>query len=695
MFDRKLAFKVKKFLENNSHNRYKIKDIAREIHVKKHKHKDLIDTLFKLTKNEEIILKSRKYSSLHIKHKNYVIGTFDATSLAKNKTFAFVNTHDFDVYVSIEDTLTAYHKDKVEVEVRYSRNSKRRGIITKIIERYQDSFVGILQEYKGKFFLVPDKSKIHTHFIINDLSNAKTGEKVVLKILNWGNRELQRLPVGDVKEVLGKADDPKVEIISVIRQYELPLVFPDAVLSELKEIPQKITEDEISRRKDFRDLITFTIDPASAKDFDDAISLEKLDDGYNLYVHIADVAHYVRPRCNLFKEAVNRGNSYYFPGKVIPMLPEKISNNVCSLRPSEDKLTVSVITKFDRELNIQHQEVYESVIRSNARFAYEEIDSLFDGEENSIDKELADVLDEMRKLSFALQQNRIEKGYIQLNIPETEFIFDEEGYISDLKRSQNTESHKLIENFMLVANEFIAKQLSNQKTLYRIHEEPDEKKLEVVKDIVSKYELKFKIDDNLNKSIQKLMESMPNENYHRVFDRMILRNMKRAKYSVDNFGHFGLAMQNYTHFTSPIRRLCDLVVHHQIKTKIHSQSKKFQPEELFNFAKIATEKEMLADESEHEVDFKNKINFMKKKLGEEYSGIIVSIKPSALIIELDRYPVTGIVSISSLKDDYYGFYEQQMRLIGRRKGKIYKLTDKVKVLVSKVDDDVYFELIEG
>ncbi|MCD4796419.1 MAG: ribonuclease R [Candidatus Cloacimonetes bacterium] len=693
MYDKRLAHKVKKYLEVNKDNRLKIKDIAKAIHLKKHKHKDLVDTLFKLVRDEEIHLKNRRYSAIRIKTADYIQGTFDATSLAKNRSFAFVTGREEDIYISGEDTLNAYHGDIVEVEVKYSRNHKRYGIIIKIVERKHDSFVGTVQEYKGKYYLQPDNSKIHTDLLIDELSNAKPGEKVVLKILNWGNREYQRLPVGNIIEVLGKAGDPEVEILSIIKQYELPLTFPDYVLSELKHLPDEIPDDEIARRKDLRNITTFTIDPASAKDFDDAISLESSEQGCDLYVHIADVAHYVQPKSKLFSEAVNRGNSYYFPKKVIPMLPEKISNKICSLRPFEDKLTVTVHTKFDHEFKIRSQEVYESVIRSNARFSYEEIDNFFDGEDINIEKELANVLKKMRKLSSALLQQRLEKGYLLLNIPETEFIFDEDGHISDLQRSRQTESHKMIENFMLIANEFVAKQLFKQKTIYRIHEEPDEKKIYELKEVAAKYQIEFKIENNLNNTLQVLLESMPDEDHHRVFDRMILRNMKRAKYSVDNYGHFGLAMQDYTHFTSPIRRLCDLTVHHQIKAKINSSSILFSPQKLFDLAGIATEKEMLADEAEHEVNLKNKIIFMKKKLGEEYSGIIVGVRPSKMIIELDRYPITGIVSISTLKDDYYEFYEQNLCFIGRKTGKIYKLTDKVKILVSKIDDDIYFQLI--
>jgi ribonuclease R len=527
---------------------------------------------------------------------------------------------------------------------------------------------------------------------VNDRKDATIQHKVVLQVTNWGNREMQMLPAGNVVEILGKAGDPDVEILSVIKQYNLPLSFPDEVMKELDILQKEITEEEITARHDLRELKTITIDPASAKDFDDAISFIPSDTGYDLYVHIADVAHYVKPGMLLFQEAARRGNSFYFPKKVIPMLPEKISNKICSLRPFEEKLTVTVQTRFDKVYKIVSQEVYESVIKSNARFNYEEIDDLFDGKENQIDAELVEMLSEMRKISAFLLQKRIKKGYLHFDLPETQFIFDDEGHISDLQRSKETESHQLIENFMLIANEYVAECLSRQDTIYRIHEEPDEQKILVMKSILKKYQLNLNVKQAMNFALQNVLESMPNADYHRVFDRMILRSMKRARYSVDNEGHFGLAINNYTHFTSPIRRLCDLIVHHQIKALVKDRDAGFSRQVLFNHAGVATEQENLADESEREVEMKNKFLFMKKHLGEEFEGIIVGVKPSGLIVEIDRYPVTGIIPVNSIKSDYLEYEERYMMFIGRKSGSIFKLTDRVKVMVSKIDDDVYFQL---
>jgi ribonuclease R len=463
-------------------------------------------------------------------------------------------------------------------------------------------------------------------------------------------------------------------------------------LSELEAISDEIQDNVISKRKDLRDLLTFTIDPASAKDFDDAISLVKDEKGLTLYVHIADVAQYIGIKSKLFEEAAKRGNSYYFPKRVIPMLPEKISNKICSLRPFEDKLTLTVQTRYNNNFKIISQRVYESIICSNARFNYEEIDEFFE-EKKEFEAEIAEALKIMRKLSANLTQNRVKCGYLRLNIPETIFIFDDEGHVVDLDRSKETASHKIIENFMLVANEFIAKELSDGKTIYRIHEKPDEKRLLNLKEEISSYNIKMEMNKNLNTVLQDLLDKLPDENYHRVFDRKVLRSMKKAKYTVENLGHFGLAMRNYTHFTSPIRRISYLIIHHQIKNKLNSKQTPFSASHLFKLAKIATEREMIADESEREVDLKNKTIFIKKKVGEEFEAIIIAVRNNALIVELNKYPITGIVSISSLEDDRYEFFPQHSRFIGKRKGKIYKLTDPLNVLLDKVDDEIHFKVL--
>ena len=694
MYDSKMAYRVKSLLNRNRSKQFKFDLIAQEVGAKKHKHKDLRDTLESLEKAGKIRRDGRFYQSSKEANVDAITGTFDARSLARNKSFAFVTCEKFDVYVSSEDTSTAYHGDTVQVQVRSGRDRRKFGVISSILERKNKIVVGKLEKVGKQQFITPDSSRLHTSFDVIDPGKAVPGDKVVLEVTNWGNREMQKIPGGNVIEILGKAGEPEVEVLSVIRQYDLPLNFPDKVLAELDNVSDVISEAEISKRSDFRDLLTLTIDPESAKDFDDAISLEVSEESYKLYVHIADVAHYVKPGSELFKESVKRGNSFYFPKKVIPMLPEKISNKLCSLRPFEEKLTLTVITEYDRGFNLISQKAVESVIRSDARFAYEEIDDLFDGKETEIKSELIENLYNMRILAAGLQKNRVKRGYLFFSLPETEYIFDDEGHIVDLVRSKETESHQLIENFMLVANEYIATELSARTTMYRVHENPDEEKLMNLKKLLSKYDVDFPLTNNFNESLQAVLANLPDEHYQRVFNRMILRSMKKARYTTENRGHFGLGIQYYTHFTSPIRRLCDLVIHHQIKDKLNHKRAPFSGKELYDWAGIASDRESIADDSERDVDFKNKMNFMRKKLGEEFSGIIVGVNKSKLLIELDRYPVIGIVELSQLKNERFEYLDDYSMLVGSKNGKIIKLTDPVNVRVTRIDDDIFFQLLD-
>lgn len=689
MYDKKLANRVKKLLEQNRHKRYKIKDIGKSLNVGKHKYRDLVDTLFGLVKDEEIKLQNRKYTSKASKRGKVIEGVFDARSLAKDRSFAFVNCKEFDVFVSSEDTMNAFHNDKVLVEIKYNQRGKRYGTVIRIIERATDTFVGTIEEYRGKYYLIPDNTKIHTNFMVTEPTELKSGYKAVLKITNWGSPSLNKFPGGKITEILGKAGEPEIEILSVIKQYDLPLEFPDDVLAESALISEEISE--YSERKDLRELLTITIDPASAKDYDDAISLEKIDNGWQLYVHIADVAHYIETDTLIFQEAIERGNSFYFPGQVIPMLPQRLSNKICSLRPYEDKLTLTVITAYDEAFNIRGQSVCESIICSNARLTYDEVDELFETDNSSLPSDVSTMLYDLRKLSRALTARRIKDGYLRFDLPETDYVFDEDGHVTDLRRTRETESHEIIENTMLVANQYVANRLSKSETMYRIHEKPDDIGIENIQVLADNFDLKFEYNKKFNYTLQTLLDSMPEE-YHRVFDRMILRNLKRARYDTENKGHFGLAMNNYTHFTSPIRRLCDLIIHHQIKAMLHQSDSPFDQKTLDSYAEQATERELLADETEWEVDRKNKIKFMKKRIGNEYSGIIVNAHSSAIFVELDKYPVVGIIDIASLKDDYYVFNEKTMSFTGKRRKKKFRLADKVKVLVSRVDDDIYLQL---
>ncbi|MDP8211385.1 MAG: ribonuclease R [Candidatus Stygibacter australis] len=696
MYDNKLGERIEKFLKHNEGKDFKSGEIYKALHLKKHKRRDLEDTLRKLKQKRKISGKNKRYYLDASTLSQEYIGIFDARPLAQDRSFAFVIREEGDIYISREDIMNAYDGDEVSVGIKFEGKGKLHGYITGIRQRARERVVGRMEKYQGRKYLIPDNSLLHSDFEIYDAGAAVSGEKIVCQITNWGDPDKRLLPGCKVIEILGKAGEPEVEIMSVICEYNLPLEFPESVMQEVSELDDGITEEVINERTDLRDIYTITIDPASARDYDDAISLERLAEGYRLYVHIADVAHYVNVGSALFEEALQRGNSYYFPRKVLPMLPEKLSNGICSLRPDEEKLTLTVISEYNADGYILDQKVVESVIESNARLAYEEVDDFMEKREHNLDEDTQKLILLMQELSAKLQKTRIERGYLSLDMPETEYIFDEEGHVIDLQRSRETESHQMIENFMLSANEYVAVTLSRSATLYRVHEAPGPDQLDDIKRLAGIYNFSFDLSHTINKAFQIALESLDTEDRHRVFDRVLLRHMKKARYDIINQGHFGLALQNYTHFTSPIRRICDLVVHHQIKALIKNSASDdgyvFTRSKLEDIAVIATEKEKLADTTEREVDTKNKLLFMKKRVGEEYSGVVIAVKAKGIIIEIDKYPVSGIVPLSSIKDDHYEYHAAYDTLLGIHKAQSIRLADRFKVILVKVDDDIIFEI---
>lgn len=625
---------------------------------------------------------------------NLIEGKFDATPLSRNYSYAFVRTAEGDFYVSSEDTLNAYHNDRVMIEPFYRNGKSDYCKVSRIVERSNAIMAGDISSSGTKLIFICSSPKIHNWFEVLDSGSAGAGDKVMLEVTNWGNPTLGKLPGGKVIEVLGKSGDPAVELLAVIRQFQLPLEFPEEVISALDKIEIRISADEIRKRHDFRELFTFTIDPVSAKDFDDAVSIEKTPSGWRLYVHIADVAHYVKIGDPIFTEAAKRGNSFYFPKKVIPMLPEKLSNMVCSLRPNEDKLTMSIVSEIDTKGQISNQYMCESVIRSNFRLAYEQVDEYFETGSGLSDPILTAALDEALLLSKVLTTNRMNAGYIFFDLPEIEYIYDQEGFVHEMTLAEETASHKLIENFMLVANEFSARKLSQLApvSMYRIHEDPDWQKIERLVETLSHYGIGFTVRENMNKSIQALLYSLPSADFHKVFDRIILRSMKKAKYSVEHLRHFGLALEDYTHFTSPIRRLCDLVIHHLCKIYILKSSKQNLSESMVKlYAEHASEQELQADEAEREIERIYKLAYFRDKVGERFSGVVIGTNSSSLIVRLNEIPVTGLLKTSQFISPGFSYIDKAMRFINKRSTYYYQLLDKVKVQVMQVSDDIYLE----
>jgi len=693
------------FLQEKRIELFTLSDLAFHLGITNKTKKDFRDAVSTLIEQNKIVKHKKNYQLIHSplpspigQKKAMIEGVFDATPLAKDLSFAFVRTDQGDFFVSSEDTLNAYHMDKVMIEPFYKHGKSDYCRIVRIVARASQQLAGDIQSLGNRMIFICSNPKIHNWFEVNNPSNDLIGKKVVLEVINWGNRQLSKAPVGKVIEILGRSGDLDVEVISIIRQYQLPLEFTPEQIQEASAFDDVIGEEIIRTRHDFRDLMTITIDPAGAKDYDDAISIIKTDKGWHLYVHIADVAHYVQPDSAIFSEAIKRGNSYYFPKRVIPMLPEMLSNMVCSLRPQEDKLTLTVITDFDQKGRVLKQNLVESVIRSSARLTYEEVDDLFAGRKQAILGEIVRILNDARELSAILSSIRVNNGYLFFDLPEVEYIYNEEGYIHLLSESEETESHKLIENFMLVANEYIAKELTHKApvTMYRIHDDPDPKRMEKLSDTLSCYGLKIPIRQSINHSIQALLASMPSHEYHVVFDRMVLRSLKKAEYSIKHIRHFGLAMDTYTHFTSPIRRLCDLVVHHLCKIHLLKTSNKHLTKKQIDlYAKAASEKELSAIEAERNVEHIYNLSYMKDKISEIYDALIVRIKNRELHIRLVNLPISGVLNPGILAGENWLFDERAMRLTNKRTGFYFQLLDKIRVQVQEVRDSVVFDLCDG
>ncbi len=707
----KLQSRLVTLLRSNKNTPMSYKDIAIAMNLTKREKEKLASLLAKgvedklLNKTKQCFLLVEQPQKSTIQQRQIspklIEGYFDATPLSRDYSYAFVRTEDKDYYISSEDTLNAYHNDKVAIELKSKKGKFEYGVVRRIVSRYSEDLAGDIVRTKNKWTFICSNPKIHNWFDVIEHGTACDGDKVILHVSSWGSQILGIPPSGKIVEVLGRSGDPKVELVAILKQYNLPMSFPDSVINEINDIDDIIPQAEVMKRKDLRSLLTFTIDPSSAKDYDDAISIIPTEHGWKLFVHIADVAHYLPTTSAIFNEAVKRGNSFYFPKKVIPMIPEKLSNQVCSLRPLEDKLCLTVETEFNTKGKITSQHMYESVICSDYRLIYEDVDTFFNcadvehGILTSYSYDLREALSEARKLSTILTDIRRFAGYIFFDLPEIEFQYNEDGFLHRLSLNEETESHKLIENFMLVANEFVAKKLSmlSPTTIYRIHENPDQEKLTSLQETLASYGIFWELHENMNKSFQYLLASFPSHEYHEVFDRIVLRSMKKARYSIEHISHFGLAMDDYTHFTSPIRRLCDLVIHHLCKIYIIKTSRDtLSRQQIKLYAQIASEQELKADQAERDVELLFSKAFMKEKIGEHFTGIVVGCNAKGVLVRLNEIPIWGLIKVNDLGKGIWDYNNRALRYVNRKSNVFFQLMDKLKIVVSSVEDDIYLHL---
>jgi len=688
---------LQELFQAHPNQEYEFKQIFKALKLEKHPAKMLaVDVLEELTWDDFLIKPTDNTFKLNLKTQVQV-GTFIRKANGKNSFQP--DDGGKPIFVSERNSLFAMNGDRVKVSMMARREKHiREAMVTEILKRKHNQAVGILHVEKDFAFLVTDGS-IFVHDILipkKDLKGGRTGEKAVVKITQWPSKESKNL-IGEVIDILGKQGINNVEMHAILAKYGLPYVYPQRVEKAANKLTGDISEEEIARREDFRDVLTFTIDPKDAKDFDDALSIRNLDENlYEVGVHIADVSYYVTENSVIDKEAQERATSVYLVDRTVPMLPERLCNFICSLRPNEEKLCYSVVFNMDKDANVLKWRLVHTIIKSNRRYAYEEVQEMLEGKEGDYAEELR-ILD---KLAKKLRKNRFKDGAVKFDREELHFDIDEKGKPTRCYFKKSTDATRLIEEFMLLANRTVAEFVGTDKKprgfehkplsktfVYRIHDQPDPKKLEQLRQVVTPLGYRLKTigsRSTISKSLNNLMEQASGSGEQKLIETVALRTMMKAKYSTHNIGHYGLAFEYYTHFTSPIRRYPDMMVH-RLLSRYQEGGRSANQNYFEEQCEHSSDMEQTAQMAERESIKYKMVEFMEDKIGLEFDAHISGIQSYGLYCEIDENHCEGLIGMHDLTGDYYEFDERNYRLVGRRHHKTYRLGDPIRIKVARAN----------
>lgn len=671
-----------------------IDEISDHLNVRDLDHfKTLMKELNRL--EEELkVYRTKKDKYMIFQNSNLQIGTLMATK----KSYGFVDIEgEEDVFIPPTCMNQAIHGDKVVVEITSKKGLRLEGRIVRIVERKLRQMVGEVIQ-KGNLLYVDldnEKVKLTIKLIPQSLKGAMPGHKVLVKI---GKKLEGNTYEGEVLKILGHKNDPGVDILSIVNELGINDVFPEEVMAELDQIPNEVLEKETVGRRNLRDQMIFTIDGNDTKDIDDAISLELLENGnYRLGVHIADVSYYVREGTELYKEALERGTSVYLADRVIPMLPHKLSNGICSLNPGVERLAISCVMEINDQGEVVEHDIFESVICSKKQMTYEKVNCILEKEEVPEGyEEFAPTILQMKKLADILRENKVRRGYIDFDLDESKIIVNEQGEAIDVVLRDRGTGEKLIEDFMIVANETVASHVyyMDLPFIYRDHGEPREEKIQKFLHFVSSlgYEIKGKVKDIHPKTMQDILKQLKEKKEFPILSSLMLRSMQKAIYDTTNIGHFGIASPCYTHFTSPIRRFPDTTVHRLLRkylfqNQISRESITEEEQKLPYIAEHSSEKERVSIECERQVDDMKKAEYMEKHIGETYRGMISTIVSFGMFVELPESLIEGLIRVEDLNDDYYVYDEASLSLVGKRNKRGYRLGDEITVIVKSADKE--------